>query len=103
MLKDMLVKHPEYCLDQFAHALCMASNVLVSPSSAHRCIHDRLDYRMLALQEIALQRNEEDRELFKSALLEVLEHPEMIVLVDETHKDKNASRRERDGDEEVLI
>ena len=40
-------------------------------------------------------KSEEDRELFKSALLEVLEYPEMLVLVDETHKDKNSSRRKQ--------
>ena len=95
MLKDTLLKHPEHYLDQFAHALYLKTNVLVSPSSIYRCLHDRLNYRILAVQEIALQRNQEDRELFKSALLEVLDHPEMLILVDETHKDKDASRRKR--------
>ena len=70
-------------------------DILISPSSIYRCLHDWLDYRILAVQEIALQRNEEDMELFKSALLEVLDHPEMLILVDETHKDKDASRRKR--------
>ena len=95
ILKDILDKHPEYYLDQFVEALYRKSNVLVSPSTVYRCLHDQLNYRMLAVQEIALQRNEEDRELFKEALLAIVEHPEMLILVDETHKDKNASRKRR--------
>ena len=71
------------------------SHILVSPSSIYRCLHNQLNYRLLAVQEIAKQRNEEDRQLFKSALLEIVEHPEMLVFIDETHKDKNASRRRR--------
>ena len=63
--------------------------------TVYRCLHDRLNYRLLVVQEIASQRNEEDRELFKNALLEILEHPEMLCFVDETHKDRNASRRRR--------
>mmetsp|Transcript_39883 Transcript_39883/g.77913 ORF Transcript_39883/g.77913 Transcript_39883/m.77913 type:complete len:121 (+) Transcript_39883:259-621(+) len=37
----------------------------------YRCLHNRLDYRLLIAQEIASQRNEEDRKLFKKALLEI--------------------------------
>ena len=87
--------HPEYYLDQFVHTLYKKSHALVSPITVYRCLHDRLNYRLLVVQEIASQRNEEDRELFKNALLEILEHPEMLCFVDETHKDRNASRRRR--------
>ena len=45
------------------------------------------------MQEIALQTNEEDRELFKSTLLEISECPEILLLVDDTRKDRNASQR----------
>lgn len=94
-MKDILDKHPEYNLDQLVHALYLKSNILVSPISIYRYLHDWLNYRILVFQEITQQGNEEDRELFRSALLEILEHPEMLILVNETHKDKNASRRKR--------
>ena len=95
ILKVILNNHPEYYLDQFVHDLYKQTHILVSPSSVYRCLYHRLNYRLLAVQEIAKQRNEEDRELFKAALADVLEHPNMLVLVDETHKDKNASRKKR--------
>ena len=93
MLKDIIDKHPKYYFDQFVHASYWKSNILVSPNSINRCLHDQLNYRILAVQKIVQQRNEDDRELCKSALLEILEHLEIFILVDETHKDKNASRR----------
>ena len=103
MLQDILNEHPEYYLDQFVHAFYRKSHILVSPSTIYRCLHNRLDYRLLAVQEIALQQNKADRELFKDALLQILEHPEMLVLVDETHKDKNASHRKRAWGQKVVI
>ena len=94
-LRGILFDHPEYYLDQFVHALYKKTHVLISPMTVYRCLHDRLDYRMLVIQEIAAQRNEEDREQFKRALMEIVEHPEMLCFVDETHKDRNASRRKK--------
>lgn len=59
--------------------------MFVSSSSIYRYLYNQLNYIILA----------ECRELFKSILFEIIEHMEMLVLIDETHKDKNASRRRR--------
>ena len=95
ILQQILTAHPEFYLDQFVEALYEASDVLVSPCTVYRTLHDVLGYRLLRVQEIASNRSEDDRELFKQALLGVLERPELLVTVDETSKDRNASRRLR--------
>ena len=48
--------------------------------------------------EVARQRNHHERMLYQQALetlLSAFEDPSMLVYVDETHKDRNASRRRR--------
>ena len=47
------------------------------------------------MQEIASNRNEDDREMFKEALLCILENPRRILFIDKSAKDRQASRRMR--------
>ena len=60
-LQEILTIHPEFYLDQFVEALYEASDVLVSPSTVYRTLHDVLGYRLLRVQEIASNRSEDDR------------------------------------------
>ena len=93
IFKDTLDRYSEHFLDQFVHALCEKTNIIMSSMLKCRCLHNRLDFTIIYAQEIELQRSEEDCEIFNSALLKIAEHPEMFLLVDETHKDMNASQR----------
>ena len=93
MLKEILDKHPEHRLDQCLRSLCEKANALASPMSELRSLHDQLDCRILAVQETPLQRNEEDIEMFNRSLLEVADHPEALLFVDEVREDMSMPQR----------
>ena len=75
--------------------MLVRSGVLISPSTIWRALHDQLDYRLLAVAERAKEMNETERAEFTEALTIILEHPEMAIWIDETHKDRNSSRRRK--------
>ena len=57
---------------------------------------NNLHYSLQSLTECAAQQCEQTRDEFKLALeLTLFERPDLLVLVDETHRDRNASRRRR--------
>ena len=57
---------------------------------------DNLDYSLQCLTDRAKQRNQVERENFKHLLEFYLQNqPDMLIMVDETHKDRNAARRRR--------
>lgn len=55
--------HPAYYLDQFVEHLFDLSGVLVSPSTIYRVLNDRLGYRLLKVQELAENCDEDERDL----------------------------------------
>jgi transposase len=58
-------------------------------------LRNRFGYSLKVFSRIASQRNEADRELYKYVLRGLVNHPNQVVFVDETAKDRNASRRGR--------
>ena len=94
-LSSIHKSHPEYYLDQFVEHLYDVSGMLVSPSTIYRALHDRLGYRLNRIQEIAANRDDADREMFIEALSVILDDPRKLICIDETAKDRLASRRMR--------
>ena len=65
-------------------------------STIWKYLSQKLGYSLRVLNEVVKQWNEEDELAFKTALDLMLQGcPERLVMIDETHKDRNASRRRR--------
>jgi transposase len=96
ILKALLEKEPHRYLDEISVALGRETGKYFSPSTVWRYATKYLNFSLQALTEKAAQRSELIREEFKIALQILLHNgPDMLLLVDETHKDRNAARRRR--------
>ena len=74
--------------------------VLLATSSFHSLqsiafLKEKLGYSLQVCHEAARQRNEFERQQYKTALECLVSHPNQLVFVDETHKDQQASRRRK--------
>jgi transposase len=58
-------------------------------------LHEQINHSLKVHTEVALQRNDDERELYKLALGNMTRRPDMLVFVDETAKDELASRKRR--------
>jgi len=84
VLRGGVDEHPEYYLDEIAEELLIRTQIHLPICTIYK-----------TLTEKALQRNESHRRLYKKALKCLVKDPRQLVFIDETHKDKNASRRRR--------
>ena len=93
-LQRILDLHPEYYLDEFANELAFVTGVKYSVSTISRVLRYQLDYSLQVCYHRAAQRDAMKRNAYKTALAELLFRgdPKMACFVDETHKDRNASR-----------
>jgi len=66
-----------------------------SDNDIWRYIHNKCNYRLKVYTEIALQRDEQERNHFRYALKLMTTNADQILLIDETNRDKNAARRRR--------
>ena len=55
----------------------------------------KMNYRLKVYTEITAQRSEQERNRFRRALKLMVRNNRMVILIDETAKDKNTSRRRR--------
>ena len=93
-LKGIIDNRPDLYLDEIALVFGIQTGKYVSYSSLWRHITHKLNDSLQSLTEIASQQCELTRVEFKQALdLALREKPEMLCMVDETHHDRNASRR----------
>ena len=85
-------------LDEFAHELARICGVFYHPSTISRILRNRLGYSLQVLEEIASQRNELLRSAYSNALKHLLtttKNVKSLIFIDETHKDRSASRRRK--------
>jgi len=94
-IKEIVDEHPEYYLDEIQMALCSRKKVYISCSTIYRTITEKLNYSMQICYESAAQKNEAERWLYKSALECLVSDAYQLIFVDETHKDRNSSRRRK--------
>jgi len=96
ILRGIVDKRPEAYLDEIALSFGRRTGKFFRPSTIWKYMSNYLHYTLQALTAIAKQQDEMKRDLFKIGLeARLQEHPEMLILVDETHKDRNAARRRR--------
>jgi len=94
-LRKILLKHPEYFLDEFVRDLYADTGVLFHPSTVWRVLTRRLGYSLKVYSEIASQRSEIRRHRYKMALSVLVSCPEQVLFIDESHKGRNEGRRRR--------
>ena len=94
-IKDIVDEHPEFYLDEVQATICTRLSLYISISTIHRTLRDKIGYTMQVCYESAAQRNENERALYRTAMECLISRADQVVFVDETHKDKAASRRRR--------
>ena len=94
-VNNIVEESPEYYLDEIMQKLAEDTGVYLNPSSIHRILTEKLNLSLQVCVEVATQRNELQRYLYKRALDVLVQHPKQVIVLDETHKDRNASRRRR--------
>ena len=95
VLKNIVDSNPEYYLDEIATELSVQRNVFLSLSTIARTLRVKVGYSLQVCYESALQRNEDERILYKEALRLLVQNVNQLVFIDETHKDRNTARRRR--------
>lgn len=92
-LKLIVDATPDLYLDQMQTALERVTGHLVSLATLSRTLHDRFGYTPQALGHLSANMDEQARLDFVNRLYYVTVDPRMFIFIDETAKDKNASRR----------
>jgi hypothetical protein len=94
-VSNIVHDNPEYYLDEITQKLAEETGVYLTPSSVYRILTQKLSISLQVCVEVATQRNELQRYQYRLALDILVQHPKQVIVLDETHKDKNASRRRR--------
>ena len=97
-LKRIVNRYPQYYLDEIAdvfHAKFPSLQSRKSEKDIWLCLTEKCNYRLKVYTDIALQRNEQERNHYRHALNLSVTNLEQVILIDETARDKNLSRRRR--------
>ena len=95
-LKTIIDQSPSLYLDEIVVIFGIQTGMYFHPTTIWLYMTNHLDYSLQYLTERAMQRNQVERENFKHSLGFYLQNnPDMLIMVDETHKDRNAARRRR--------
>ena len=94
-LDAIVKKSPELYLDEIAEELVLQTGVHLPFSTIYRTLRDRLGYSLQVCYDAAKQRDEVERRRYLEALKCLVRDVEQVIVIDETHKDKRASRRRR--------
>ena len=96
VLRDLLWKRPHEYLDEIAISFGLETGKYFHPSAIWKFTTQYLGMSLQVLSKRASQQCAVSRHRFKSALAFLLQDdPERLMIVDESHKDRNASRRRR--------
>jgi len=96
ILKQIVDANPNYYLDEVTLLFGVKTGKFVHYTTIWRYMTMKLDYSMQVLSKKAKQQCEEEGYRFRQALALLLQGcPERMITIDETHKDRNASRRRR--------
>ena len=91
-LKEVVDESPELYLDEIQGRIVTASGVTLARSTISTLLRKRLGYSLRVITAKAVQRDEERRLEYRLQLA-MYGRPEVFIFIDETHKDRNASRR----------
>ena len=95
-LKELIDEYPQLYLDEISLYFGVKTGVYLLTCTIWRYMTNNLGYSLRVLSEVSKKRNEMEEIRFLNTLsINLQEHPERLVLIDETHKDRNAARRRR--------
>ena len=94
-VSNIVQESPEYYLDEIMQKLAEQTGTYLTASSVHRILTQKLNLSLQVCVEVATQRNELQRFQYRMALGVLVHHPNQVIVLDETHKDRNANRRRR--------
>ena len=94
-VNDIVNESPEFYIDEIMQKLAEDTGVYVPATSVYRILREKLGVTLQVCVEVASQWNELQHYQYKLALDILVQHPEQVIVLDETHKDRNASRRRR--------
>ena len=94
-VQGIVDEHPEFYLDEIQMAVCSRLKIFISQTTLWRVLTEKLDYSLQVCYESAIQQNENEQALYQTALDCLVSDANQLVYVDETHKDKQASRRRK--------
>ena len=95
-LKELIDEYPQLYLDEISLYFGVKTGVYLLTCTIWRYMTNNLGYSLRVLSEVSKKRNEMEEIRFLNTLsINLQEHPEILVLIDETHKDRNAARRRR--------
>ena len=96
ILERIVDRRPDLHLDKIALRFGLETGKYLHFSTIWKYITTHLGYSLQSLTEKAAQQCEIEQAEFLTALtLALQDNPELIITVDETHRDRNASRRRR--------
>jgi hypothetical protein len=93
VLKDLALTHPDWYLYEYCKWLFNHGHGSYHPSTVSRQLHKQ-GLSLAVLDDIARQRDAEERARFLDEIHSV-KYVEQFVCIDETQRDRNASRRRR--------
>jgi len=94
-LKDIVDENPEFYIDEIADELAKQSGCYLPISTIYTTLKEKVGYSLQVCYDSAAQRDEVERQRYKAALNALVRNPEQVIVIDETHKDRNASRRRK--------
>ena len=94
-LQGIVERHPEYYLDEFVDALQDETGVLFSPTTVWRALRHKLGCSLKVMSERAKNQNEGERRGFMRMLRYYVKDVRQVLIIDESSKGRNASRRRR--------
>ena len=94
-VRNIVEESPELYLDEIIEKLAQDIGVYLPHMAVYRILTDKLRTSLQVCTEVATQRNKEERRQYRHALDLLVQHPNQVLVLDETHKDRNASRRRR--------
>ena len=94
-LKHIVDEKSELCLEEIAEELAERSNCFLSMSTISRVLKNQVGHSLQVCYENSIQRNELERIRHKEVLRVLVNDVAELFFIDETHKDRNSSRRMR--------
>ena len=96
VLKEIVDNNPNCYLDELAFLYGVKTGTFVHYSTIRRSMKEKLNYSLQVLETIAKQQSKDEETRYMQALDILLQSdPDRLIMVDETHKDRNAARRRR--------
>ena len=96
ILREIISGNPLLYLDEIAIQFGYRTNKYFVPSTIWRYLTRYLNLSLKILRKCAEQQCTVEQDMFKEALQILLQDdPERLILIDETHKDRNAARRNK--------